>query len=388
MRVLIIGAGAAGLTAAIYAAKSGAKVTVLEHENKTGKKILMTGNGKCNITNNLMNKDCFYGNEDFICAVLNQFDNTDTIKFFNDLGICTKEKNGYVYPSSEQASMVSARLREVCEYLAVKIKTNNHIKSIKKEKNLFVVDYGYTEQYDKIVLATGGMSFPTTGSDGTGYKLAEGLGHTIITPKPALTALICEKSGLYKAKGVRVKAKIVLDDKYIEQGELQITEYGVSGILVFNISRLAKNNSKLLIDFAPECSKEDLRMTIKNITSNYKEFNNIQVLSGLFNEKLAEAILSECNIKNNDRLDEKTVEKLVNNIKEFSITVKDKKGFDFAQVTMGGVDTKEINCKTMESYLVSGLYFAGEMIDVDGKCGGYNLQFAWSTGAIAGRNIF
>lgn len=387
MKVLVIGGGAAGLTSAIFAARAGAKVTVLEHENKTGKKILTTGNGKCNITNLIMNEDCFYGNKDFIKSVLNQFNKKDTLNFFKELGIYTKDKNNYIYPLSEQASTVSNRLREVCEQLGVKIKTNNHITSIQKEADKFIVNYGFEDTFDKVILATGGMSFPATGSDGSGYKIAKSFGHKIVDLEPALTALVCEKSSLNKASGVRVNASVTLDDTYSDIGEVQITDYGISGIPVFNISRFAKNGSKVVLDLMPAYSLDELTRILSDLSDKNPVFNLIQILNGLVNEKLAGIILDECKINKHD---EKTIDKLMSiakTIKSFTLSIKQKKGFDFAQVTMGGVDTNEINSETMESNLVSGLYFAGEIIDIDGRCGGYNLQFAWSSGAIAGRNI-
>lgn len=387
MKVLVIGGGAAGLTAAIFASKAGAKVTVLEHENKTGKKILTTGNGKCNITNLIMNEDCFYGNKNFIRAVLNQFDENDAINFFKEIGIYTKDKNNYIYPLSEQASTVSNRLREVCEKLGVKIKTNNYITDIKKSGDKFAVDYGFEDVFDKVILATGGKSFPATGSDGSGYEIAKKFGHKIIDTEPALTALVCEKSELNKASGVRVKAQVTLDDTHYDIGEVQIADYGISGIPVFNISRFAKIGSTLLLDFMPEYSLEELIKILYELANMNSSFNLIQILNGLINEKLANAVLEKCNLKKNDDITNKNINLIACTLKSFKLTVKQKKGFDFAQVTMGGVDTNEINSETMESKIVSGLYFVGEIIDIDGRCGGYNLQFAWSSGAIAGRNI-
>ena len=246
MDVIIIGAGASGLMAAITAANQGAKVTVIEHENKPGKKILVTGNGKCNITNTKMNEECFYGNKNFIKNVLDNFGYKDTIEFFMSLGMRTKDKNGYIYPAGEQAATVLEILRITAENFGVKIKTNNNVNFVKYRDRKFLVDIGIELQCDKLIVATGGMAAPKTGSTGLGYPLAEQFGHTIVETKPALTALITEKDLLNKAAGVRTTANIWFENsvgkkdgnsneanKYSETGELQITDYGISGIPVF-----------------------------------------------------------------------------------------------------------------------------------------------------------
>lgn len=387
MNVVIIGAGAAGLTAAIHGAKIGNKVTVIEHENKPGKKIAVTGNGKCNITNSNVSSERYYGDRKFIETVLEQFDYKDTLDFFENIGVFCYEKNGYYYPNSNQAVTVINSLRDYALNLGVSIKTNNCVKKIEKKDSRFVIDIGIPITCDKLIIATGGMAAPKTGSDGSGYLFAEQFGHTIIQPRPALTGLICDDS-LKKASGVRVKAKVSIDNTQISDvGELQITDYGISGIPVFNISRMAKKGTGIIIDFLPDDTYECALDKIKKIFTVRPKSSVFNGFNGLLNEKLSNAILMKLNFDGSIRcesISDEVLKSFVNIIKGFKITVQKRKGFDFAQVTEGGVCTEEIDPCTMESRLCENLYFAGEIMDVDGICGGYNLQFAWSSGRIAG----
>ncbi|MFQ9515455.1 MAG: NAD(P)/FAD-dependent oxidoreductase [Eubacterium sp.] len=393
MKVIIIGAGAAGLTAAIKAAECGASVTVLEHENKPGKKILITGNGKCNITNTNLSADKYYGKKEFIEKVIRSFNCRDTITFFENMGVVTKDKNGYIYPMSDQASTVLNTLRDTALNMGVSIKTNNSIERIEKSADGFDIHIGILLHCDKLIIATGGKSFPKTGATGEGYRWAETFGHRIITPKPALTALICKNTGLSKASGVRTRAKIsVINHGTVsgsDMGEIQITDYGVSGIPVFNVSRLADTGSKLTIDFMPDLDFEYAEKLIKNIMKNRWFMSVSSALNGYFNDRLIHAILDSSNIDraiSAKKITKGQIHELTCRIKEYTVEVKSRRGFEFAQVTQGGIDTDEIDGNTMESKLIHNLYFAGEIMNVDGICGGYNLQFAWSTGMIAGGN--
>lgn len=393
MKTIIIGGGASGLVAAITAARNGADVTILEKENKIGKKILVTGNGKCNITNTEMNTGKFYGDSKFIQSVLDTFGYTETIKFFESCGVFTKNKNGYIYPASEQASTILNRLRDVAMNLGVKIKTNNPVKSIHIAESGFDVSIGIDLHCDKLIIATGGCAAPKTGSDGSGYDLARKTGHTIIEPMPALTGIICDNNPLNKASGVRIAARVSLEKENCvlgsDIGELQITEYGISGIPVFNISRLAEKGINIFIDFQPNGDLRVVKEKISTILNKCSTMPVLTALNGLFNEKVVAAFLDICKIDKNKKSIDVTsseIEKICDIIKRYPLTVKSTRGFEFAQVTKGGVTVNEIECRTMESKLVKNLYFAGEIIDVDGICGGYNLQFAWATGAIAGGN--
>lgn len=408
MNVIIIGAGASGLVSGIFAAKQGAKVTIIEHENKPGKKILVTGNGKCNITNTNMTEDCFYGDRSFIREVLNEFGYKDTIEFFNSLGMRIKNKNGYIYPAGEQAATVLEILKINAQNLGVKIKTNNNVNSIKYTDSGFVVDIGIELHSDRLIIATGGMAAPKTGSRGLGYPIAKQFGHTIVNVKPALTALIMEKDLLNKASGVRTTANIWLEGKtedrslienekvindgntkYSEKGELQITDYGISGIPVFNLSRMAAKKTRIHIDFLPDNSIDEIVEYWKDIATNNPKAQIGILMDGMLNTKLTGVMLEKAGLKYSKNLCEirsEEIFKLLGFLKDYVMVVNKARDFDFAQVTAGGVNTDEINSKTMESKKQPGLYFIGEIVDVDGICGGYNLQFAWATGAIAGRN--
>lgn len=392
MNVIVIGAGASGLMAAINAAEQGAKVTLLEHENKPGKKILVTGNGKCNITNENMDVDKFYGDKKFVKDVLDDFGYAQTIDFFEKIGIKTKNKKGYIYPASEQATTVLDFMKSYGESLGVKIKTNNNINKIEYIDNKFIVDIGIELEFDRMIIATGGVAAPKTGSRGDGYNYAKRFGHTVSKIRPALTALITEKCSLNKAGGVRTNGKIWFSNKngYFEsEGELQITEYGISGIPVFNISRMALENTDIHIDLKPDMTDEEIWLFFKNMIKSNENYSISLCLNGILNAKLSNAILEEVNIKGSSSLgslNDSHINNIVAVIKDYVVRVKKARDFEFAQVTAGGINTDEINSHTMESKKQPGLYFAGEIIDVDVICGGYNLQFAWATGAIAGRN--
>ncbi len=390
MKTIVIGAGASGLTAAIFAAQNGSEVVVLEKENKSSKKILMTGNGKCNLTNRDMTSNYFYGDPKLITSVLSLFGVQDTLNFFNQMGIFTTEKNGYVYPRSRQAQTVADTLREYAVSLGVKIKNNAKIHKIKKSGTKFFI---YTEiviECDALILATGGKAAPATGSDGSGYDFAIQLGHTIHVPKPALTSLICENHPLKKASGVRIMGTVAIPaQKKYESGEIQITNYGISGIPVFNISRLTAPGTELMIDFMPEFSKAELADILTKIITCRQNITLHKALCGLLNDKLSISIIDFLGWDKNriaETLSESQRNSLVEILKAFPLTIHKRRGFEYAQVTQGGIPAEELNIHTMESKLVEKLYFAGEIIDVDGICGGYNLQFAWSSGAIAGRS--
>ena len=398
MDTIIIGAGAAGLTAAIYGAKNGEHVTVMEHENKPAKKILITGNGRCNLTNENMKLSCFYGDKSFISNVLSVFDENNTIEFFESLGLRTTQKNGYIYPKALQASAVALALRNKAISLGVKIKTNNEIRRIEKRNDKFVVDVGFEFICDKLIIATGGMTMTNTGSDGSGYDIAKKLGHKIIEPKPALTALVIKDFSLKQASGVRAKGKVELDNVHKQHGEIQITEYGLSGIPVFQLSAygadiLSKNRPgdvKIITDFLPHHSKEELYGMVDRWSESFGNRKLKDFFGGILNGKVVAFIarkLSMAADKSVARVDKSRLYNFVDYAKECEFNITGSAGFDIAQVTSGGVNLSEINPETCESKIVENLYFAGEIMDVDGPCGGYNLHFAWSSGIAAGKSV-
>lgn len=400
--VIIVGGGASGLMAAIMAAREGYKVTILEHKDKLGKKILATGNGKCNYTNLVQEQEC-YRSEDssFPFQILSCFDVNKTIDFFLDLGIYPKDKKGYLYPYSEQASSVLNVLEMELKRLKVKVCLSTHVDKIHKNKSTFLIEAN-TGKYeaDKVILATGGCASSKLGSDGSGYGLAKAFGHNIIKPLPALVQLVSDEKYFKTLAGVRCNGFIQLysNKKLLgeETGEILMANYGVSGIPILQLSRYAaraldkKEKVHLLIDFLPELSTDKTKELLrKRIIMN--EHKNIEeMLVGLFNNKLAYVLLLQSKIavnKSCGHINEKDIEVLTNLIKSFLVPITKTQSFEQAQVSSGGVDTREINPKTLESTLVKGLYFTGELIDVDGTCGGYNLQWAWSSGVVAARGL-
>ncbi|MFU0828037.1 MAG: Aminoacetone oxidase family FAD-binding enzyme [Lachnoclostridium sp.] len=400
-RVVVIGGGASGLVAAIFAARQNNKVTILEHKDKIGKKILATGNGKCNFTNLYQSPDCYRGNDSsFAMKVLSFFDVKKTIEFFKDLGIYPKEKNGYLYPNSEQAASVVEVLRLELESLQVKILCDVHVESIGKEKGRFRIETNKgTFTADQVILAAGGCASPNLGSDGSGFKLAKSLGHRIIKPLPALVQLKSDARYFKTLAGVRTQASVQL---YInnmfttkEQGELLLAAYGVSGIPVMQLSRFAskaldqKKKVHLLIDFLPALSREEVIQLLRDRIKRNPQRTIEEALIGLINNKLAYVAIKEAGLEplsTCSAIGKNNIKDLALQLKEWKVNIIQTNPFDQAQVTAGGVDTAQINPNTMESKLVKGLYFAGEIIDVDGTCGGYNLQWAWSSGAVAGMN--
>ncbi len=407
---LVIGAGAAGMMAAITAARksagTGKKVIIVEHTEKIGNKILQTGNGKCNFTNLDMDEGK-YQNEDksFVKEALSQFGVYNTINFFKGIGVYHKEKNGYVYPNSETAASLQNALRLEVEHQKIKVILKFNIRNcrISRDKKFYEVisdkSLDTMIKAKSLIIATGSMAAPKTGSDGSGYELAKQLGHTAVKPLPALVQLISDDKVCKMMAGVRSTGKVVLyvDNKECawDYGEIQYTDYGISGIPVFQISRFAvkaadsKKKVYAAIDMLTQYSLEELEKDtkIRLGNENYKTIE--EFFCGLLNKKLVSAIARKANVGINDKVKAVNYKKIMDMLKlmkDFRVNITGFKPFENAQICQGGISLKEINCETMESKLHKGLYFAGEVMDVDGKCGGYNLQWAWSSGYIAGKN--
>lgn len=402
-RIAIIGGGAAGMTAAIVAArtaKGNCEIILIEHTDRLGKKILATGNGKCNLTNRNIRQEFYRGNNpEFAMEALEHFGFEDTVRFFNDMGLMLREKNGYFYPYSEQAAVVNDVLRLEVDRLSIKVLYELSVERISCAKNKFnlYMAGGKKLECDKLIIATGSKASPKTGSDGSGYALAKGLGHKVIKPLPALVQLVCRESFFKSISGVRADAKVTVDiggSVISERGELQLTDYGISGIPVFQISRYVvgaldrKMDFTTYIDFLPDIVHKELMYFFKRQAKQGQKSVE-EVLNGLLNKKLSVLIAKECRLSPGAefaRIKDKEFYILIDKIKNFKVEVTGSKSFDMAQVCQGGVDTNELNAKTMESKLCKGLYFAGEIIDIDGACGGYNLQWAWTSGYLAGKN--
>lgn len=400
--IIIVGGGASGMMTAIFTAREGYKTTIIEHKDKLGKKLLATGNGKCNYTNLVQGTDKYHSDEiSFPQKALELFTVDDTIEFFCKLGIYPKERNGYLYPYSEQASSVLSVLEMELKRLKVTIRLSEHVESIKKVKDKFNI---HTNQgklvSDIVILAAGGCASPNLGSDGSGYQLAKTFGHHIIKPLPALVQLVSKDKFLKTIQGVRCNGllQVFSNGKVIakEQGELLFANYGISGIPVLQISRfvskeLDKNRKvEIEIDFIPELTgREVSEMVTERIKSNGEKTLE-EMMIGLLNHKLSFVLLKEgkLNIEKFCRdVSKEEINRLVDKIKGFRMNITGTNAFEQAQVSCGGVDTREVSGDTLESKLVKGLYFTGEILDVDGTCGGYNLQWAWSSGVAASKGI-
>lgn len=403
-KVTVIGGGASGIMAAIAAARHGAQVVILEHKDRIGKKILMTGNGKCNLSNLSFSVDKYYSDTpQFVETIFRQFNEKDTISFFKEIGLFIKDKNGYLYPMSEQASTVLDLLRIELKYRNVEIITACNVKKVTSDpkakggKSQFTIDTDRgTYQSDTVILACGGKASPQSGSDGSGYELARKFGLKVITPLPALVQLRCAGNHFKAIAGVRCEAKLRLhvDGTMVkeEYGELQLTDYGISGIPVFQLSRIAAKaldiHKKVIvkIDLLPMMSKEMIYVFLTK-TNPCPDKTVEEAMLGLMNKKLLHMLWKQNGIKSEcklSKLPDKQIENLIETIKEWTVEVSATNSFLNAQVCCGGVDCKEI-MDTCESGKVHGLFLTGELLDVDGICGGYNLQWAWSTGYIAGK---
>lgn len=398
--VIIIGGGASGMMAAIAAAESEKKVLILEHNDRLGKKILQTGNGRCNLTNLYMADECFCReNSGFAMNIIRDFDEKAVMAFFHDIGLMLHDRDGYVYPNSDQASSVNKVLHLELKRRKVNVRTEINIRRITKKKpeGFEISTKQGIFQCSRLILATGSMAYPKSGSDGSGYELAAKLGHTIVEPLPALTSLKSDFKYMKNVSGVRcdgvVKLLINGEETIRERGEIQMTDYGISGIPVFQISRYAVqgicNQRKVscILDFLPDYPEMKVIEFIRR-KRDRKDLTMEEAVSGMIHRKLSEMVLIHLGYP----LDAPAVKFKENDLRTIAITLKNLKinitgynSFDYGQVCQGGVSVNEINDMTMESKKVKGLYFAGEIVDVDGICGGYNLQWAWSSGYKAGK---
>ncbi len=397
--IAVIGGGASGLVSAIYASKNN-KVTIFERNSNVGKKILLTGAGKCNYYNSNQDLSNYNSNDkDLVKNIITIENQNEIINFFDSIGIVPKIKNGYYYPKSGTSYSIREALYKEAILNGVQIINDFKVTKIIKENNHFIINPDDENLlFDKIILATGSKAFPKTGSDGIGYDIVTKFGHHLIEPKPALVQLIGEEKYFKDWAGIRCDVKVSLyeDNKFIkkEEGEIQLTNYGLSGICILNLSGRLKrgiNNHKedIHINFLPFLN-EKVDIWLDNRNKKLKNRNIIELLESLLNYKLLRIILKQSNIDFNSKWDELTSYKrdiLINNLIDFKVKIKNTNSFDQAQVCSGGVKLSEIDTNTMESNITKGLYIVGELLDVDGLCGGYNLTFAWISGMIAGKSV-
>ena len=405
MKVAVIGAGAAGLMAAYAAASNGNDVTVFEKNEKCGKKIYITGKGRCNLTHECLPDEFLsnvVNNAKFLTGSIYAFSPEKTVNFFEDGGLALKtERGARVFPVSDKASDVTKTLEKYCKNVGVKFKfkektlkiniLNSTISDIVTVKGKYL--------FDKAIVCTGGLSYPSTGSDGDGYEFAKAAGHKIVTPKQSLCGLNI-KGGFYKQlQGVTLKnvtLSVYFNGKLLRSffGEMLFTHFGISGPIVLSassyINRLDLNLVKLSVDLKPALDSDVLD---KRILRDFDEFKNKDIancLKNLLPTAFISVILERCSIASVKKVNAITKterQSLLTSIKNFDMLVSGLRGFEEAIITSGGVDVKEINPKTMESKLVKGLYFCGEVLDVDALTGGFNLQIAFSTGYAAGNSI-
>lgn len=397
METIVLGGGASGMMAAIIAARNNQKVILIEKNNMLGKKILATGNGKCNFSNMFCSSKDYFNKEKFVENSFNIFGVKETLKFFRELGVLEREEaEGRIYPFSNQASSILDALRFEIESLNIKVILSTKVNKILKKNQQFSVllENGKEILGDRVILSTGGNAGPVYGSTGDGFKFAQELGHQINKTRPALTKLICREAYFSKLKGVRARGKVTVSntnnkDEHSDIGEIQFTENGISGICVFNISRFVLGPATVAtIDLFPDFEEDEMYEILKKRIKTIGDRPISMLLNGMINSKITPVLLSEINLDKNIKeckdIEENLIRKIVAKLKNWNLKVVGTSDFMDAQTTVGGIKLEEVNENTLESKITPGLFFAGEILDVDAKCGGYNLQWAWTSGYVAG----
>ena len=388
MKILIIGGGASGMMAALTASQNpNHQITLVERQSRMGRKLLATGNGRCNLTNVHMDLSHYYGEQKIFCSyALEHFGTEDTLAFFRSLGLLTvTEPSGRVYPYSDSANSVLDVLRLPLEQREnVEILAGREILSLKKKKDLF---YAKTAEEEltahRVIICAGGLAGSKLGGTEMGYKLLSSFGHSRTKLYPSLVQIKTDTNLVRSLKGVRCEARVKYG-RIVKRGELQFTDYGVSGPVIFELSRGAVGG-ELEIDLLPDLSGGEIMAFLQNRIAAMPELKAEDLLTGLLHNRLGRTLLRGCGIS----LEQPcrsiyALDRVVDMCKSLSLTVMGTMGMEQAQVTAGGIRTEEFDPKTMESRLCPGLYAAGEVLDIDGDCGGYNLQWAWSSGRLAG----
>lgn len=390
-KLAVIGGGASGICAALEAkyCNRDSDVTVFERLPKEAKKILATGNGRCNFTNENLSPAHFYGDTLFLRRVLTS-SYADIENYFRSLGVLAYHEDSRIYPRSQQAASIRDALTDKLKEYSITVRTDTNVTKIDKVKDGFTVNGDF---FDAVIIAGGGKASPVQGSDGSCYKLLESLGHSKTPLYPALCGLITNDKGLNMLKGVRAECKISLFSGSTllgeECGEIQFTDKAVSGIPVMNLSHLCKDNKNLclILDLCEDFSETELTEHLKSVRLNSPERELESVLGGIINAKLGFAVMNKANIKPRtkiNKLKSSDISAICDILKAFRIGITGTKGFENAQITCGGIKTNEISPETMMSAIHDGLFICGEILDIHGDCGGYNLHLAWTTGRIAG----
>lgn len=399
--LLVVGAGASGMMAAITAARENKKVCIIEKLDKAGKKLLATGNGKCNFTNEVMNTDCFGGDKDFIQSILERFSVQDCLDFFHSIGIYSKNKNGYYYPNSEQAASVVNALIFELNRLDVVISYETTISAIDSSDTQVSLNTNKGKFIGrKLIIATGLLAAPKLGSNGDLFDTIKKLGHRFEPVLPALCGFYCKGINFKKTSGVRAHGTVTawINGASVAEdtGEIQFTDYGLSGIPVFQISRYLskglyeKSNVQIALNLLPEFDKKQLLDELTYRKSLFASQTVDSLLNGLLNQKLSDMILQKVHIDSSvfvSSISEIELVEIAYYIQNLRVTVQKYRDFEFAQVCTGGIPVSDIDKNSLESKFAKNIYFTGEILDVDGICGGYNLHFAWATGYVAGKAI-
>ncbi len=428
----IVGGGAAGLVAALTAArllkaKRGARVILLERLDRVGKKILATGNGRCNLTNSILEIESYHGHDPrFALGALRRFDNNDTIAFFRELGmLCRTETDGRVFPYSLQANTVLDILRQAVERAGVELRTGFNVSRVEQAEPLYIGNNPLTSgrnfniysakgeriRASKVLICAGGCASPALGSNGSGYKLLLDLGHKIIPVRPAIVQITTETKIVKPLSGIKVqgKARLLAANKEIgsEAGEILFTDDGLSGPPILQLAHLvsellpaATSGSNqaakiaaelpqltLLLDFMPEFTEEEVFSLLTEFMPTNSNLTLAEILNGLLPKRVGASIVKETLSRPAAEpaasLTKAERRQLASAVKGLPVNVTGTRGFPFAQVTAGGIATADFRPDTLESKLVPGLYAAGEILDIDGDCGGFNLQWAWASGVLA-----
>ena len=392
-KIAIIGAGASGLFSSILLSSKGFEVTIFEKNNKVGKKLLATGNGRCNITNQNIQLANFYSNSDIslIQKNLDNFDYSYCKEMFNRMGI--EFKNGQstrMYPLSLSSSSVVDILEYESLKEGTKIELNSEITDIQYSKNQYILNQ--SQKFDKLIIASGSIAMPKLGSSESGYQFAKKFKHKIVPPIPSLVQLVSDKKNLDVVTGVKIEA--VIDKK---RGDFLFTKYGVSGSLILDISRRvskelqSSKSTKIIVDTMPDFSYTQLVELLTKRKEHLKDKELNLWLDGIMNKKLAKFIILNSNIASHIKyakfLSQNDIKKIVKTIKNLEFNIVDTKGFETCEVCAGGIKLSEIKLENMESKYQKDLYFIGEVLDVDGDCGGYNLHWAWSSSYTVATNM-
>ncbi len=396
MILAIVGAGAAGMAAAIAAAENpGVEVKLLERQARVGRKLQATGNGRCNLSNQKALHGGYHGDQKgFWEYAIDQFPPEKTLAWFRQLGLFTvTEDSGRVYPYSDQANSVVDVLRFALDRPNIELITDFEVSKIRKEQDTFILSArDKTLSADRVIIACGGLAGTKLGGTMSGYKLLRSFGHKCTKLRPTLVQIKTNWSGVSALKGVRANchAAIYCDDRlHMEStGEIQFTDFGLSGPVMFEISRDACASAGLWecrLDFLPDISMESLQEEL--IRRKDTALTTDDLLTGILHNRLGRVLTQAADVRGRFPLSEmmdSQIRQVCETVKDFRVELKEPLGMDSAQVTAGGIVTDEFDCTTMQSKLIPGLYACGEVLDVDGDCGGYNLQWAWSSGRLAG----